>query len=159
MVSYFGGVTCASILWLALRTDLCALHIDENETGLVESEERMCTFDPSDNKSFLCSSSDLILHVTLLIVTETVAILHFLWVDLLHFPQQVSLKISQKHFYVTFHTKMKKIFYNYIIWIIIIVYIIKCIILMCISKLYNYIVHEELSTFIDLTIITVMLWF
>lgn len=79
MVSYFGSVTCASILWLALRTDLCALHIDENETGLVESEERMCTFDPSGDKVlFLCSSSDFILHVTLLIVTETVAILHFL---------------------------------------------------------------------------------
>lgn len=93
---------------------------------------------------FLCSSSDFILHITLLIVTETVAILHFLWVDFLHFPQQVCLKISQKHFQVTFHTKMKKKkkntrFYNYIIWIIIIVYIIKCIILICISKLYNYI--------------------
>lgn len=50
MVSYFGGVTCASILWLALRTDSCALHIDENKTGLVESEERMCTFDPSGDK-------------------------------------------------------------------------------------------------------------
>lgn len=55
MVSYSGGVTCASILWLALRTDLCALHIDENETGLVESEERMCTFDPSGDKVLFCA--------------------------------------------------------------------------------------------------------